>query len=94
MTYFERLQATHPAMASRLQKFSSSMDHFSFRSSYKGMAGIVDNIAKYRGYFDKGTSNGSMWVGATLKPLKRFEDNFQVVSTDYFNYAIVYTCTA
>ena len=57
------------------------------------MAGIVDNIKKYRGYFDKGTSNGSLWIGATLKPLRKFEDNFQVVSTDYYNYAIVYTCT-
>lgn len=52
------------------------MDHFEARTSYKGMAGIVDNITKYRGYFDKGTSNGSLWVGATLKPMKRFEDNF------------------
>lgn len=34
-----------------------------------------------------------MWVGATLKPLKKFENNFQVVSTDYDNYAILYTCT-
>lgn len=57
------------------------------------MAGIVDNLKKYRGYFDKGTSNASLWVGASLKPLKKFEDNFQVVSTDYYNYAIVYECT-
>jgi len=62
-------------------------------TSYKGMAGIVDNIKKYRGYFDKGTSSGSLWVGASLRPLKRFEDNFQVVSTDYYNYAITYSCT-
>ena len=57
------------------------------------MAGIVDNVTKGRGYFDKGTSTGSLWTGATLKPLKKFEGNFQVVSTDYYNYAIVYLCT-
>ena len=57
------------------------------------MAGIVDNLRKFRGYFDKETSNGSLWLGATLKPLKKFEDNFQVVSTDYDQYAILYTCT-
>ena len=76
VNYFERLQPVHTTMASRLQKFSSTMDHFQVVTSYKGMAGIVDNIKKYRGYFDKGISNGSLWVGATLKPLKRFEDNF------------------
>lgn len=58
------------------------------------MAGVVDNIKKFKGYFDKGSSNGSLWVGATLKPLKKFEDNFQVVSTDYDQYAILYTCSA
>jgi len=46
-----------------------------------------------RGYFDKGTSKGSLWQGATLKPLKKFEDNFQVVSTDYDSYAILYSCS-
>lgn len=69
------------------------MDHFQIRTSYKGMAGIVDNLSKFRGYFDKDSSNGSLWKGATLKPLKKFENNFQVVSTDYDQYAILYTCT-
>lgn len=68
-------------------------EHFNLVSSYKGMSGIVDNIQKYKGYFDKGTSNGSLWIGASLKPLKKFEDNFQVVATDYDQYAIIYTCT-
>lgn len=62
-------------------------------TSYKGHAGIVDNLKKYKGYFERGTSSGSLWIGATLKPLKKFEGNFQVVSTDYVNYAITYTCT-
>ena len=52
------------------------MDHFMVRTSYKGMAGIVDHIKKYRGYFDKDTSNGSLWIGATLKPLRKFKDSF------------------
>lgn len=69
------------------------MDPFLIKTSYKGLAGIADNLRQFRGYFDKGKSNGSMWVGATLKPLKKFENNFQVVSTDYDNYAILYTCT-
>lgn len=54
---------------------------------------IADNTKHYRGYFDKGTSTGSMWVGSVLKPLKKYQGNFQVVSTDYDTYAIVYTCT-
>jgi len=58
------------------------------------MAGIVDNIKKFKGHFDKNKSNGSLWVGATLKPLKKFENNFQVVSTDYDQYAILYTCSS
>ena len=45
------------------------------------------------GYLDKDTSNGSVWVGVTLQPMQKFKDNFQIVSTDYENYAIVYTCT-
>ena len=63
-------------MATRLQKYSATMDHFMVRTSYKGMAGIVDHIKKYRGYFDKDTSNGSLWIGATLKPLRKFKDSF------------------
>jgi len=45
------------------------------------------------GYLDKDTSNGSLWTGVTLRPMKYFKDNFQILSTDYENYAIVYTCT-
>jgi len=70
-------------MATRLEKFGQTMDHFELFTSYKGKAGIVNNLKKYKGYFDKETSNGSLWIGPTLKPLKRFVNNFQVVSTDY-----------
>lgn len=71
----------------------SHTDPFTIESSYKGNALVTDNLQSFKGYFDKGTSNGSLWIGATMKPLKKFEDNFQVVSTDYDNYAILYTCT-
>lgn len=91
--YFERRQAKHSTQAKRLQKYSETMDPFVMRTSYKGMAGIVDNLRKYKGYFDKGSSNGSLWVGATLRPLRKFQNNFQVVSTDYDSYAILYYCT-
>ena len=63
------------------------------KTSYKGRANIVDNIRNYRGYFEENTSSGSLWIGSTLRPLSKFEDNFQVVSTDYHNYAILYSCT-
>lgn len=76
VAYFERLQPAHPTMASRMAKMSAEKEHFSAYRSYKGHAGIVDNFKKFRGYFDKGTSNGSLWVGATLRPLRKFEDNF------------------
>ena len=62
-------------------------------TSYKGRAGIADNTRKYKGFFNKGKSGGSVWVGATLNPLKKFLMNFQVVSTDYDTYAILYNCT-
>lgn len=57
------------------------------------MAGLVDNVAKFMGYLDKTTSNGSLYTGVTLRPMKFFKDNFQILSIDYENYAIVYTCT-
>jgi len=92
--YIDRLTGTHPAMTKRLEKYSKKMDHFDIETSYKGLAGITDNLQNYRGFFDKGTSNGALWVGqGSLKPLKKFENNFQVVSTDYDQYAILYTCT-
>ena len=53
----------------------------------------MDNLQHFMGYLDKGTSNGSLWVGVTLQPMKKFKDNFQILSTDYENYAILYTCT-
>jgi hypothetical protein len=87
------MQPKHPAQANRLEKYGKTMDHLVAQTSYKGMEGVVDNLKKYRIYFDKGTSNGSLWVGATMMPLKKFKDNFQVVSTDYDQYAILYTCT-
>lgn len=55
---------------------------------------IADNLERFTGYFDRGTSNGSLYRGTMLKPMKKFKDNFQVVSTDYDTYAIIYTCTA
>lgn len=74
-------------------KMSGTMDHFQMKTNYMGRQGIVHNLRKYRGYFNKGTSTGSLWKGATLKPMDRFEGNFQVVATDYYNYAIIYSCT-
>ena len=75
VTYLGRLQPSHPAQASRINALSSSEDLIEWFYSYKAQQGIVDNIRKYRGYFDKGESNGSLWTGATLKPMKRFKNN-------------------
>ena len=57
------------------------------------MAKIVDNLQKMKGFLKKDSNQGSIWVGATLKPLNKFLDNFMVLSTDYNSYAIVTTCT-
>jgi replication fork clamp-binding protein CrfC len=54
---------------------------------------IVDNVQKFRGYLKNGTNFGSLWIGATLLPLKKFRDNFTILSTDYDSFAIVTTCT-
>ncbi len=54
------------------------------------MAGITDLLESYRGFFEKGTNHGSLWLGNLLNPLPKFLDNFNVVSTDYEKYAILY----
>ena len=89
ITYFERTQA-EGATPKRLIKKSSSVQKFTMSMSYKGLLGIVDNERKYRGLFEGSSSRGSLWVGVTAKPLKKYMDNFKVVSTDYENYAILY----
>lgn len=55
----------------------------------------MSSINKYslRGYFDESISNGSVWSGKSIFTKRRFKDNFQVVSTDFDTYAILYTCT-
>ena len=93
VSYIDRRAAISPAQQKRLDKISVNAEPFVIQSSYKGDALVTDNHQEFKGYFDKGSSNGSLWIGATLKPLKKFVDNFQVVSTDYDNYAILYTCT-
>lgn len=57
------------------------------------MARIVDHQQKMKGYLNKDSNLGSLWVGATLKPLKKFENNFMILATDYNTFAIVNTCT-
>ena len=54
---------------------------------------IVDNESKLRGLMDKEMGVGTTWLGPSLKPLKKFTNNFIVVSTDYENYLITYQCT-
>ena len=88
INYFE--QFTCNAANKRLSKQNGGANRFLLKTSYKGLAGIVDNERKYKGLFMPGTSAGSLWTGATNKPLKRFNDNFKVLSTDYENYAILY----
>ena len=91
--YFDNYEPPTETQAKRLNGLTGDQENFRLTRSYKGMAGIVDNVSKYMGYLDKGTSNGSIYTGVTLRPLKQFKDNFQILSTDYENYAIVYTCT-
>lgn len=66
---------------------------FEWVTSYLGMAKIVDNERKLRGLMEKSLGVGSVWLGATIKPLKKFKNNFVIVSTDYENYMIIYQCT-
>ena len=73
---FERTQPEHPVQATNLKKYDKTKDLFDLVSSYKGLAGIADITWRYKGYFDKGTSNGSLWTGGTLLPLKKFQNNF------------------
>lgn len=46
-----------------------------------------------RGYLNKDSNLGSIWVGITLLPMQKFKDNFMILSTDYDTYAIITTCT-
>lgn len=92
--YFSRYEPQTELQATKLAKLSQIQDNFTLNKSYKGMAGIVDNLQRFNGYLDKGTSNGAIWVGVTIQPMKKFKDNFQILSTDYENYAILYTCTS
>lgn len=71
-------------------KYEGQIDQFILKKSYKGPKGILDHVEKERGYFDKDTSNGSLWGGSAMKPLQRYHFYYQVLSTDYENYAIVY----
>lgn len=57
------------------------------------MAKIVDNSSQKRLLFNKGVSTGSIYNGVTAYPMRKFRNNFAVVSTDYENYAILYECT-
>jgi hypothetical protein len=91
--YFENYEPTTETQAKKLATMTDDQENFRLTRSFKGLAGIVDNITKYMGYLDRGTSNGSIYTGVTLRPMKFFKDNFQILATDYENYAIVYTCT-
>lgn len=62
-------------------------------SSFKGKAGIADQVREFKGFFNKDLNTGTVWIGETINPMKRFLMNFAVVSTDYTNYAILYKCT-
>ena len=63
-------------------------------TSYKGLAKISDNERRLRGLMQNGIGVGSTWIGAiSVKPLKKFRNNFVVVSTDYDNYLMLYQCT-
>ena len=91
--YFERYEAATELQAKKQKALSNVQENFRLHRSYKGNAGITDNVSKYMGYFDIGTSNGAIYSGVTLTPMNMFKDNFQILSTDYEKYAIVYTCT-
>ena len=91
--YFEYYEPPTETQAKKMASMNNEQENFRLTRSYKGLAGIVDNVSQYMGYLDKDTSNGSLWTGVTLRPMKYFKDNFQILSTDYENYAIVYTCT-
>jgi len=52
---------------------TDEFEFFEVRYSYRGILKITDNTSKMHGKFDKGTSQGSIWVGPVYKPLKKFE---------------------
>ena len=62
-------------------------------TSFKGKAGIVDQIREFKGFFNKDLNTGTVWVGEIINQMKRHLMNFAIVSTDYKNYAILYKCT-
>ena len=75
------------------RKKALNCERFRLKTSYRGMAGLVDNERQYRGIFYEKQSKGALWVGVTQLPMKKSFDNFSIVSTDYENYAIAYQCT-
>lgn len=77
----------------RLQKIEKLFIPFTMRSSSKGMAQITENERRYRGLMTRNSSRGAVWVGTTLRPIAKHNDNYIVLATDYENYAITYQCT-
>ena len=77
VTNFQRLIGKTKVENNRVARMGNGKDMFCQRNSYKGLAGITDLIRSYKGYFEKGKSTGTLWIGATItKPLKRQLDNF------------------
>ena len=93
VVHFKKRRGTSPLNQKRLDKYEETRDQFEMISSFKGKAGITDFVKEFKGFFNKGLNTGTVWIGETLNPLKRYLMNFAVVSTDYTNYAILYKCT-
>ena len=77
----------------QMKRMTKNAERFTLKTSYLGLAKLVDNERKYRGLFNKDSPQGSLWIGVTQNPMKKYLNNYQVLSTDYENYAIVYQCT-
>ena len=46
----------------------------------------------YQGWFETGTSKGTVWSGIIAHPIDTFDGNYRVAYTDYEKFAIVYSC--
>lgn len=75
-----------------MKKLFAGAERFKLKTSYLGLVGIVNNERQFNGLFSYGKSTGALWTGVTHYPLRAHLNNFQVLSTDYENYAIVYEC--
>ena len=77
VVYFKPWEVSrYNAASKKMKRATNEAEKFIMKSSYIGLAGLVDNERKMRGTFNKNSSTGAVWVGITQNPLKKFLNNF------------------